>query len=149
MGLTRDLQKPDYVVVWSGERRNYLTVKEPAIGPSPARIERRAAPREQACVTDAWLAGEHYRETDKARARMHYSIRCANAPFTVQELAQAANVSKTLVRRFLDVAVLNRECRVVGKRAVKRTHADLFEYVKPSTVIVVSATMAAIEVSSN
>lgn len=144
MGLMRDLNPKPYEVVWSGERRRYLMVDEqPAV-----RAERRAVPRQQATVTESWLAGEHYREDDSPRLRMLHSVRCANAPFTVQELAQAARVSKTLVRRFLDDCVRRKECRLAGQRPTARTRADLYMWVPAGSELIELST-ATITVNMN
>lgn len=110
-------------VAWRGDRRDYLTIRT-----APTRVMLAPlAPREMR-VSDKWLAGEHYRETDAARQRMSTSARCANAPFTVAELAQAARVSRTLVRRFLALAQRRGECHRVGRRPRARTFADLFVF---------------------
>jgi hypothetical protein len=65
---------------------------------------------------------------------MRAAARTANAPFTVAELAQAAAVSKTLVRRFLARAERRGECRRVGRRPRSRTFADVFVFEAPVVV---------------
>lgn len=124
---------PYLTVVWSGaNRRRYLGVEShPVIEPprEVVRAERRAAPRPQAHVSEAWLAGEHYREYDRPQQRLFYSVQQSNAPFTVPELAIAAKVSRTLARRYVEVAVMTGRCRPAGLRPVGRTRVLLFELV--------------------
>ena len=105
-------------VAWSGEQR-YLTLQiEP-----PSRASIPEAPRPQANMI--WAA--HHVE-DVARVRMFRSARGFTTPFTVGELATAARVSKTLVRRFLRRARRRGECRLVGRRPTARTFAELFAF---------------------
>jgi hypothetical protein len=125
-------------VVWNGEQR-YLTTPLPA---PPPRVERRHAPRPQSRVTEAWLQSEHGRAHDVARVRMFAAARCASAPFTVEELATAARVSKTLVRRFLRRARRRGECRLVGRRPTARTFADLFAFEAAPVIDVLVARVA-------
>lgn len=116
-----------FFVVWSG--RSYLTVDEP-----PAPRVPPAPPRPQALISAAWLDRSPEDEPDAPRIRMRDAARTANAPFTVAELAQAAAVSKTLVRRFLARAERRGECRRVGRRPRARTFADVYVFEAPVVV---------------
>jgi hypothetical protein len=124
-------------VAWNGEQR-YLTLQ---IEPQP-RAAIPPAPRPQARVTETWLQAEHGRADDVARVRMFTAARCANAPFSVEELATAARVSKTLVRRFLRRARRRGECRLVGRRPTARTFAELFAFESAPVIEVLVARVA-------
>lgn len=118
-----------FTVVWSGvERRTYLGVpSHPVVVPEPRHDRRRATRPLAVRVSDAWLAGAHYRTYDSPKQRLFYSVQFAGAAFTIPELAIAAKVSRTLARRHVADMLAQDRLRPAGSLPAGRTRVVLFE----------------------
>ena len=113
-----------YVVVWSGASRRYLspTLADPTPAPSPQ------TPRQTALDVAGWLRGEHLRGYDLPRLRLSTSLKTACWPFTVRDLATAAQVSQTRARDFMREERVRGVVRLTGVTD-RRTRQAVYERV--------------------
>lgn len=104
-----------YTVVWSGvDRRAYFHAEHhPAVEPIAKGRGADLTPRRR--VTDSG-----------PQRRLYDTLMKFEYAFTVKDLAQAAQVSNTLARRYLEVGLKTKRVQRAGFRRSHRTRVQIF-----------------------